>query len=252
MSDLVSVTLRPSTVEWDLPEGVLCQIFDLLPIKPLGRWCSVKKSWSDLISENHDLKLERAWRTGEIEPKRSNFDLSNQTIYRSAKHDRNGVLCFVDGVLLSGAQELGVVRVWDVPELVEKASFKIPQRVVDVADVGEHVAVCGSYGYLGFWKKEDWSESQVLQIGDEITSFTYFEGFLYFGLVGGLGIGHSKFACQSSTDRIELWDIDEDRCFRTIYFNDCLVIGMYLTIDRLVVVKREGEVLQFDFASIDK
>ncbi|GMH34942.1 hypothetical protein BSKO_02803 [Bryopsis sp. KO-2023] len=377
MSDLVSVTRRPFTVEWDLPEGVLCQIFDLLPIKRLGRCCSVKKSWSDLISETHDLKLERAWRMGAIEPKRSNFDMPNQTIMRSAKQgdmiavgvlsdsivngiaimdlrndvtffrnniDCNGVLRFVDGMLVSGDQESGVVRVWDVPTLTEKvsfkvseefvhvedngekASFKVPVGIVDVADVGEYFAVCGSFGYLGFWKKEDFSESQVLQIREKITSFTYFEGLLYFGLGGGgisfwrlknadcvvqleahanfvdtlvvnerviascaidvstvgghikvmerergevlqaihfedfyspqsFGIGHSKFACQVSMNKVELWDIDEDCCFRTIYFDDRFigahVIGIYLTVDKLTVVDSKGDVLQFDFASIE-
>ncbi|WP_461384563.1 hypothetical protein, partial [Devosia indica] len=180
------------------------------------------------------------------------------------------------------------------------------------ADVGDHVAVCGFCGYLGLWKKEDWSESQVLQVGEEsVTSFTYFKGLFYFGLGGGgisvwslenssciakleahnnfvetlvvndrviascsidvtsrssylkvmgrefwkvmqeidyegfcspqsLGIDHSKLACQLSMNKIELWDIDEDRCFRIIYFDDCysgsLVIGVYLVVDKLTVV----------------
>ncbi|GMH34978.1 hypothetical protein BSKO_02839 [Bryopsis sp. KO-2023] len=126
--------------------------------------------------------------------KLEDFD-QNDDIFERPDVCWNGVLRFVDEMLVSGDEESGVVRVWDVPKLTEKALRKIPQKVVDVADVGKHVAVCGCHGYLVLWKKEDWSESQVLQIGDkQIESFTYFEGLFYFGLHGAATDLHMK--CQ--------------------------------------------------------
>ncbi|GMH34984.1 hypothetical protein BSKO_02845 [Bryopsis sp. KO-2023] len=208
----------PSTAElkWDLPEGVLCRIFDLLRVKQLERCCSVTKRWRTLILENHDLKLERAWRMGKIEPKRSNFNFKGHKICKSAKQ---GDMIAVDGILFSGDDEIGIVRVWDVPELVQRSLLKIPEKVVDVVDASEHVAVCGSHG---------------------------------------LRMSHKQFAWKKYKYTIQVWDADEDRCIRTIQLgngymiNDGYLRGVYLTADKLTVVNTKGEVLQFDFGSMDE
>ncbi|GMH34929.1 hypothetical protein BSKO_02790 [Bryopsis sp. KO-2023] len=279
----------PSTMEWDLPEGVLCQIFDLLPIKQLAQSCLVTKRWRTLISENHDLKLEKAWRTGKITPKRSCF---GREVLRSAKNGdmvavytmffydgypsgiaimdlrnddvyfRAGVFCqnifrFVDGVLFSDDKELGVVRGWDVPEITEKVSFKIPEKVIDLADVGEHIAVCGWHGYLGFWKKEDWTPSQVLQIecysrdieeNERITCFTYFKGLFYCGLHGG----EISVFSEENADLVAKFHVHDLELTDGYLIYDGFLIGVYLTVDKLTIVNSKGEVLQFDFGSMDE
>ncbi|GMH34941.1 hypothetical protein BSKO_02802 [Bryopsis sp. KO-2023] len=188
-----------------MPTEILRGVFSHLPAKSLARASCVAKSWNCVTGElnvREKVKLEKAWRCGEFERRGMSFGAVNgtewHTFTRSTQKGNllllkspalivaldiesvcfrgfyasglNTPICLMDeGVLCApddGTVLVTNVQAFQTESLTVITSFQVDFNIYEFADVGEYVAICGQYGFLGLWEKNEYTCAEVLDEGD--------------------------------------------------------------------------------------
>ncbi|GMH43012.1 hypothetical protein BSKO_10934 [Bryopsis sp. KO-2023] len=183
----------PSVSFGDLPGDMIVEILDALTAREIAKCSCLSKDWktaSGVALLRAKIRVERAWRVGEVDPLDVNFE-GGFYINCAAKHDSvvvvgglNGIelwnldtkcrslfhhpdsvhsLCFNGDLLLSGHLS-GHICGWGLTRTSSRL-FRFEAHttcVLTLLDLGEVLASGAKKGDIKIWRKRDWVCESIL------------------------------------------------------------------------------------------